>query len=97
MKKSRFAEEAIVAILAEADRGEQTIGDVCRAHGVSEPTLPQLAEEGGGQEYRQLKQENARLNLEHGQPSTDHRKQENGRKRRDTVNEPSLYLSLVRS
>jgi transposase-like protein len=52
MKQSRFTEEQIVAILAEADRGENTIGDVCRAHGVSAPTLAQLAEavsgDGGG-------------------------------------------------
>ena len=39
MKKSRFTEEEIVMILARADRGEQTIGDVCRARGVSEVTF----------------------------------------------------------
>ncbi len=39
MKRSRFTEEQIVAILAEADRGEQTISAVCRAHGVSEATF----------------------------------------------------------
>lgn len=35
--------------------------------------------------------------LERGQPSTHHRRQENGRKRRDAMNEPSLYLPLVQS
>jgi len=35
MKKSRFTEEQSVTILAKADHGEKTIGDVCRSHGVS--------------------------------------------------------------
>jgi len=39
MKSSRFTEEQVVAILAEADRGEKTVGDVCRAHGVSGATF----------------------------------------------------------
>ncbi len=39
MKKIRFTEEQIVTILAKADQGEQTIGDMCRAHGVPEATF----------------------------------------------------------
>lgn len=67
MKKSRFTEEEIVAILAEADRGEKTIGDLCRAHGVSEPTFYNWRKRFRGmgveevREYRELKRENAHL------------------------------------
>lgn len=67
MKKSRFTEEQVVTILAEADRGEKTIGDVCRAHGVSEATFYNWRKRFRGmgvnevREYRELKQENARL------------------------------------
>lgn len=67
MKKSRFTEEQVVTILAEADRGEKTIGDVCRAYGVSEATFYNWRKRFRGmgvdevREYRELKQENARL------------------------------------
>ena len=67
MKRSRFTEEQIVAILTEADREEQTIGEICRAHGVSDATFYNWRKRFRGmgveevREYRELKQENARL------------------------------------
>jgi len=67
MKKSRFTEEQIVRILAEADRGAKTIGDICRGHGVSEATFYNWRKRFRGmgvdevREYRELKRENARL------------------------------------
>jgi len=37
MKKSRFTERQIVAILKETDTGMK-VADVCRKHGISQPT-----------------------------------------------------------
>jgi putative transposase len=37
MKKSKFTESQIVAILKEADAGMK-VTDVCRKHGISQPT-----------------------------------------------------------
>ena len=39
MKRKRFGEEQILRILQEAQTGGRTIGEVCRAHGASEPTF----------------------------------------------------------
>lgn len=37
--KQRFTEEQIVGMLREAEIGEKTITELCRAHGISEPTF----------------------------------------------------------
>jgi len=37
--KKRFSDEQIVAILREAESGGKAIGEICRTHGVSEPTF----------------------------------------------------------
>lgn len=37
MKKSRFSESQIVAILKEVELGAK-VGETCRKHGISEPT-----------------------------------------------------------
>ncbi len=66
MRKSRFTEEQIIAILAEQERGETT-AEVCRRHGISSPTFYKWKAKFGGMEVsdarklKVLETENARL------------------------------------
>jgi len=66
MKKTKFTESQILAILKEADSG-QKISDVARKHGISEPTIYNWRSKYGGlelsdlQRLRELEQENTRL------------------------------------
>ena len=67
MKMSTFTEKQIIQILREAETGEQTIGSVCRAHGISENTFYKWRKKYGGGEVaaikrrRELEHENTRL------------------------------------
>lgn len=66
MKRSRFSEEQIIAILKEQEAGVAT-ADVCRRHGVSSATFYKWKAKFGGlevseaQRLRQLESENAKL------------------------------------
>lgn len=66
MRKSRFTEEQIIAILAEQEQGLAT-AEVCRKHGVSQATFYKWKAKFGGMDVsdaRKLKileTENARL------------------------------------
>ena len=66
MKRSRFSEEQIIAILKEQEAGMPT-ADVCRKHGISSATFYKYKSKCGGLEVsdarrlRTLEQENARL------------------------------------
>ena len=66
MRKSRFTEEQIIAILAEQERGMAT-AEVCRKHGVSEGTFYKWKAKFGGlqvsdaKKLKTLETENARL------------------------------------
>lgn len=66
MKKSRFTESQIVAILKEADTGIK-VADICRQHGISQPTYYNWKSKYGGLSVSELKRikelegENSRL------------------------------------
>ena len=66
MKRSRFSEEQIIAILKEHEAGMPT-ADVCRRHGVSSATFYKWKAKYGGLEVseakrlRSLEDENAKL------------------------------------
>ena len=67
MKKKRFKAEQIVTILKEAERDGATVAEVCRSHGVSEPTFYRWKKTYSGmgvpevRRLRQLEEENGRL------------------------------------
>jgi putative transposase len=54
MKKSRFTETQIVSILKMADAG-MPVKEVCRKHGISEPTYYNWKSKYGGMEASDLK------------------------------------------
>ncbi len=54
MKKSRFSETQIVAILAQQEKGHK-VADICREHGISQATFYQWQRKYGGLEVNELK------------------------------------------
>jgi putative transposase len=66
MKRRRFSEEQIIAILREQEAGSKTV-EVCRRHGVSEATFYKWKAKYGGLEVsdarrlKALEDENAKL------------------------------------
>lgn len=67
MKGKRFSEGQIVGILAEADKGEKTVAEICRLNGVSEQSYYRWRKKYGGMDtadvrrLKELEKENSRL------------------------------------
>lgn len=67
MKQGQFSQEQIVAILHQAEKGEQTIQAICREHGITETTFYRWRKIYGGvtvseaHRLKELEKENQRL------------------------------------
>ena len=67
MKASQHTAEQIIKILEQAEKGDQTIGAVCRTNGITETTFYRWRKQFGGmtvaeaQRLKELEKENARL------------------------------------
>lgn len=67
MQKNQFTDEQIVALLQQAEKGGQTIAEVCRQHNVSENSFYRWRSRFGNAttneaaRLRELEKENARL------------------------------------
>ena len=78
MRKSRFSEHQIIAILKDVEKG-RAVRDVCREHSVSEATYYQWKSKYGGMEasdirrLRELENENRRLKQMYADLSLENR------------------------
>lgn len=67
MKTNHHSAEQIIRILAQAEQGTQTVGEVCREFGIAETTFYRWRNAYGGmplaevQRLKELEKENARL------------------------------------
>lgn len=77
MRISKFTEEQIVALLREAEKGEQTIQALAKDRGITEQTFYRWRKKYGGVEaqdlkrMRELEKENSRLKRIVGELSLD--------------------------
>lgn len=78
MKKSRFTEHRIVAILKQGEAGV-AINDICREHGISKSTYYNWKAKYGGMDAKELSRlktletENVRLKAMYAELSLEHR------------------------
>jgi putative transposase len=77
MRKSKFTEEQVVALLREAEKAEKPIEALCREKGISGQTFYRWRKKYGGvdtkdlKRMRELERENARLKRLVGEQALD--------------------------
>jgi len=77
MRKSKFTEEQVVALLREAEKGEKSIEALCREKGIAGQTFYRWRRKFGGVEVkdlkrmRELERENTRLKRIVGEQALD--------------------------
>ena len=77
MRKSKFTEEQVVALLREAEKGEKSIEALCRDKGIAAQTFYRWRRKYGGvdtkdlKRMRELERENARLKRIVGEMALD--------------------------
>lgn len=54
MKKTKFTESQIIGILKEQEQGKK-VSDICRSHGISQPTFYYWKSKYSGMDVKQLK------------------------------------------
>lgn len=54
MKRTKFTESQIIGILKEQEQGKKMV-DICREHGISQPTFYQWKSKYSGMDVNQLK------------------------------------------
>ena len=78
MRKSKFSEHQIIAILKAVEAG-RTVKDVCREHEISDATYYRWKSKYGGMQasdikrLRELEEENRRLKAMYAELSLEHR------------------------
>lgn len=78
MKRSKFSESQIFSMLKQHEQGMK-VADVCREHGISQPTFFNWKSKYGGMQasdirrLRELEEENTRLKKMYADLALDHR------------------------
>jgi putative transposase len=99
VRKSRFNEEQIIAILKESEAGKET-GELCRRHGITRASFYRWKSKFGGLELseakrlRQLEEENRQLKHIVAEQAVDIRRWKRRPTKRDVSNWPTSSWSL---
>jgi putative transposase len=97
MKRIRFTEEQIIGVLCEQEAG-MNVAEVCRRHGISQPTFDAWKAKFGGmsvsdaKRLKQLEEENAPRTFRH-HPETDSERERRSKPNRGAAMEVGCEMA----